>query len=185
MQIKITNADRPLTFPYRRPVIDPNSHSYIDLKKNPDQLRLIPEIRDWPELEHTLVELNRPGSPFSTIGCEKAILQDPTNGLSGVSGYVQIRLEDLSLAKNPHSYLRLFRAFEERAFAGWPDNDTLVEFEMQPTASDDRDEIYWSFSFWLIVRNYKTVAEACSGWSKALRFFREFLSESRSLYIIT
>ncbi len=167
-----------MSVPYLRSPNDPNSHSYVDLKRNPDQLSLIPEIRGWPELEWTLIELNRDGAPFSTIGCEKAICQDSATGSHGVSGYVQVRLEDLTLAKDEKSYSRLFHRFVQEAQKGWPDNDTFVEFEMQPTASHDRDEAYWSFTFWLIVRNCATEPEAREKWSRALKFFREFLVEN-------
>lgn len=175
MLFRISHAPTPIVVPYLRPPDDPQSHSYIDLKKNPEQLTLIPEISEWPELESTLVELNRPLSPFSTIGCEKCICGE---GPYGVSGYVQFRLEDLSLAINENSYVRLLSRLYRKAVAGWPRDDATVELELQKTASDDRDELYWSAALWLIVRGCDTSDRAKMLWSAALRFIRESLLEN-------
>jgi hypothetical protein len=54
MQFKLIKSASPLAVPYSRPANDPNSHSYVDLKRIREQISLIPEIRAWPELERTL-----------------------------------------------------------------------------------------------------------------------------------
>ncbi len=174
MLMKITKVTNPLGVPYARRAEDQSSHSYIDLKQHPDGLKDIPEIHGWPELSVTLEELNQPASAFRTLGCEKAEI-DQGEGLCGISGYVQIGFEDLTRAKDEKNYAALFQRFHQHAAKGWPDNDTVVEFEMQPTLFIELGETCWSFSFWLVVRNCKKGVEAREKWSSALKFFREFL----------
>ncbi len=93
----------------------------------------------------------------------------------GASGYVQVCFDDTETAKDQENYLALFRRFQVHAAQGWPDNDTVVQFEMQPTFFIELNETCWSFSFWLIVRNCKSDIAAKEKWSNALKFFREFL----------
>jgi hypothetical protein len=181
MHVKVTQNPKPLSIPYLR-YGRPDSHSYVDLKRFPDQISVIPEVKGWPELEVTLVELNRPDSPFSTIGCEKQI-QETERGY-GMSGYVGVRFEDLETARSKEAHARLFDRFNRQVAANWPGDDTHVEFEMQRTASTDRPMEYWSFSIWLIVREHPAADEAKDRWSIALRAIREFLLESGTIGLL-
>jgi len=176
MRITITRATKPICLPYHRPSSDPKSHSYVDLKKYPDEIASIPEIRGWPALESALVDLNR-GDTFRTVGCEKCFC--PNADLWGVSGYLQVCFEDLALARDIDSHSHLFGAFEQHAAHAWPDNDTTVEFEMQETVSADKDMVFWSFSIWLVVPNCRSQDEAKQKWSSALRFICGFLLSTK------
>jgi hypothetical protein len=175
---RFSKASNLLAVPYLRSASDSNSHSYVDLKHHPEQIDLIPEIKGWPELRVTLIEMNAPDTAFSTLGCEKAICGKPPN--AGVSGYVQFRFEDIAIAKNPQSYRRLLDRVQERAVTGWPANDAEVDFELQSTVSDDRNEGYWSATIWLIVRNCATPEIAKDRWSSGLRFVRGCLLEDEN-----
>jgi hypothetical protein len=84
------------------------------------------------------------------------------------------------LARDHASYRRLLDRLFYKAVNGWPDNDTEVEFELQQTASDDRDQVYWSAAIWLIVRNCNSADAAKEKWSAALKFIREFMVENGS-----
>jgi hypothetical protein len=174
MLIKIRREPKPIGVPYGRPQEELSSHSYINLRQFPEGIDDIPEVRDWPELRATLVDLNRSGSAFQTLGCEKMEIEE--QGAHSVSGYVQICFENLSKAKDEKFYTVLFNRFYRHAETGWPDNLTHVIFEIQPTIFIELGALSClSISFWLIVVDCGSAVEAKEKWSGALKFFREFL----------
>lgn len=179
MRVCVSRIEKPIGVPYFRPDEDPNSHSYIELKEHPEQISLIPEIRDWPELEATLREMNSISSRFKTLGCEKSEIR-PNDGSYGVSGYVDVAFEDLALAKNWDAHLRLFQIFQAQAVTQGPDTGTCMEFVMQPTQWIELQELAWSFSVWVIVGCCRSGAEAKEKWSAALKVVREFLLAEKS-----
>jgi hypothetical protein len=48
------------------------NYGYVRIKNNMDVLELIPEARDWPELQKFLAMANADTSPVESVGCEKA-----------------------------------------------------------------------------------------------------------------
>jgi len=168
MRVTVIRGEKPLGIPYLRQPGDPNSHGYIDLKLHPEQISLIPEARNWPELERTLITLNQPGSRYRTHGCEKALCCGDDG--HGVSGYVGVRFEELAQAEDGLAYSSLFDAFKERASGGWPEDDVFVQFEMQPTLLREVRRQVWSVSVWIVVRGHKTEESAKERWSAALKF---------------
>ena len=177
MFVKVTKNEKPLGIPYFRPPDDTNSHSFVDLRQHPEQIALIPEIRDWPELEATLIDLRKPGSAFRSHGCEKQFCEDGSG--HGVSGYVGVWFDDISRAKSLEAHAEFFDRFQKEALTGWPDTDTFVEFEVQPTILREENATIWSFSIWLIVRGCASQEAAKEKWSAALKFVREFLTGQR------
>jgi hypothetical protein len=177
MRVCISRIEKPIGVPYGRQATDPKSHGYVNLRENPEQIALIPEIHDWPELESTLRELNRTDSPFQTLGCEKAEIH-PNDGSHGVSGYVDIAFVDLAIAQRWDIHLRLFQIFQQQMVAQWPGEATSVEFVMQPTQWIELQQSSWSFSVWVVVGNCRTETAAKEEWSATLKIVREFLLSS-------
>jgi len=184
MRVCVSRTENPIGVPYMRQEADSNSHSYVDLRQSLEQISLIPEIRDWPELETTLRDINRAGSRFQTLGCEKSEIR-PNDGSYGVSGYVDIAFEDLTIAKQWDFHVRLFQIFQAQAVTRWPDAGTCVEFVMQPTHWIELQQQSWSFSVWVIVGNCRSTIEAKERWSAALKVVREFLLANETFGLIT
>jgi hypothetical protein len=68
-EVLLSVEHKPLGIPYNRSESDKGSHGFIDLRKRPDQISLIPELAEWPELRETVIELNSITGPFKTLGC--------------------------------------------------------------------------------------------------------------------
>ena len=55
------------------------NHGYRRLKGIGGAVSLIPEARDWPELQKFLETVNAESSPIESVGCEKAFFTDEKN----------------------------------------------------------------------------------------------------------
>jgi hypothetical protein len=75
------------------------NYGYVRIKNNADVLGLIPEARDWPELQEFLAVVNADNSPIESVGCEKAY--SPGNIPGGppvlLGAYFNILFTDVAL----------------------------------------------------------------------------------------
>lgn len=174
MRVSISRAEKPIGVPYSRPAADPNSHSYVDLKQDPEGITQIPEIRDWPELEDALRALNAPEAPYRTIGCEKSAIKQ-ADGAHGVSGYVEIALANLEIARRWDVNIQLIQAVQAEAVLRWSEENLFAEFVIHPALWIEVQQQTWCFEMWVIVAGLGTPENAKERWSEILREFRRCL----------
>ncbi|MDG6340409.1 hypothetical protein [Glaesserella parasuis] len=68
----------------------------IDLVNHPEKIDEILEIAQLPELKTTLIELNKPDSPFITLGCSHWIGKYDNSHFS----YIEFTFKDAKIADN-------------------------------------------------------------------------------------
>ena len=168
--------ESPLGIPYYRPEDDPTSHSYVNLRQQPDLIAVLPELQKSVPLKEFVAALNASNSPFETFGCEKWSAPWSHEQFPGFitrhGSYVEIALLDKRHCSTPDVYSKLVNEFRAYAAAN-PVYDVMhVHFTLRKTVSTDL--AWWSLCCW----NYgigRNDAEAERWWSEGLRYFRMFL----------
>jgi hypothetical protein len=108
--ISISNKSGPAV-PY--PKVDhgdgSRNYGYRRVKGNPDAIRAIPEVVDWPELEHFLIAVNQAASPIESVGCERSFspLEASGNASVRLGSYVDLIFTELALNEHPENLLLL------------------------------------------------------------------------------
>ncbi|MDT0359341.1 hypothetical protein RJO15_26395 [Herbaspirillum huttiense F1] len=103
----------------------------IDLLTNPEQIDLIHELAESPQLYDLVLELNRPGRPLMTLGC--AYGED--DGF--FCGYLDLSIRDLPVAQN-----ELFIASIDDQFRDWLN----VTFNGNDPALGIYHSFFWEYS---------------------------------------
>ena len=75
-EVLLTVDHQPLGVPYLRASEDGESSSFVDLKRQPERIDEIPELRSWPELKKLVSEINRPSGIFKTLGCAEFVYEN-------------------------------------------------------------------------------------------------------------
>jgi len=127
--------DGGLGIPYpaqKRP--DGENHGYLDLKRHPALIKLVPEIQGWPELELFLSDINLPTSIFRTLGCEVGSTQ-LRNGNTKITSYNDIAFEILEW-NHRDAFVTLWEKFQlyTKDYSNTP---AKVEFELQQASYND------------------------------------------------
>jgi hypothetical protein len=139
---------------YDLPYIAENStHSYIDLRLDPDRIKLIPELVSQPVLRELVATLNGKHGPFMTHGC--AFAQRPPNEPGGTiplspesrgathwcTSYVIFSYWLMGLNRE-ENYAALYEGYQQEA------HGTEVCFVIQPayfrTLYEERVDAKWS-----------------------------------------
>jgi hypothetical protein len=105
----------------------------------------------------------------------KKLPYDRVQPRSSVSGYVGMRFADTAMAKNDRAHQVLFERFTFLARRDLSDNDTFVEFEVQPTLLRHENESVWSFSLWILVRGCASPEDAKAKWCSTLEVIQGIL----------
>jgi hypothetical protein len=161
-----------LGVPYSRH--DPNSHSYVDLKRDPDLIEELPELYNEPEIRRLVIKLNEPDGYFRSIGCErKYVADDEASGRGRFTSYVGFALDAWpfeskeaaqSIASTFNDYAKQFE---------WSDNVQMI-IEIQPTVFYDSNQSGWSLDFWACGFGHNE-EESRSAWSVAMSRFTDFV----------
>ncbi len=185
LPLELTDHHVPVPYPaIRRP--NSENHGFIDIKNRPELAGDIPKARDFPPLLNLLRAINRSGSPFATLGCEKAFsdysVPDHPELKTKLCGYV-----DICFARVDRNLDR--GAFEEAAFslasyaAGKPQPQfskarmELCRATYAPLVSSDIKEAAYCMSIWVAGFGV-TEAEALERYSSLMAIATEFFEQS-------
>jgi hypothetical protein len=167
-------VEKPLGIPYFRS--EPGSHSYVNLREEPDKIALLPELTDCPPLRDFVIALNAPSGQFETFGCEKWIgpwANDAFPGYGFRQGcYVDIALVNKEVCATQRPYRQLIDTFRQYAVVHRVYDLMHVGFELRPTVS--AREAWWTMGVWIYGVG-RDEADAKQWWQKALEYFKTFL----------
>lgn len=91
---------------------DSTNVRYFDLKKHPEKISELPELRGWLELEKFLIVVNQPGSLFRTLRVDVAPSDINHSGFTKkITSYVTIAFEILEWNVTPGTYVDLYKRF--------------------------------------------------------------------------
>jgi len=172
-----------LGFPYFTPN-DP-SRRYLDLKANPNQTELIPEIKGFPELRPLIETLNRPEARFRSLGCEAALepLSDQSQQWK-LTSYVDVAFDPLMLNFELHRFESLGGDFREwlQQENAQVNNLTGIEFVVGSCCFNELG-CRWGYYLALWVHGYgRSVLEARVNWIVALNRLDRFFSQISSSF---
>jgi hypothetical protein len=144
--VMYNESGQPLGVPYHRDCDDPNSHSYVDLKREPNRIDEIPELRDEPALQRLVVTLNDPRGCFRSIGCERWYTPQQVEGERGQFGsYVGFALDAWPF-REKEAAQSIAADFIDRE-APLPEDFRMI-IELRPTAFHHEKLVGWSLEFW-------------------------------------
>jgi hypothetical protein len=173
---KVEIEESPLGIPYFRPKDDLNSHSYVNLRAEPDQITALPELQKSVPLREFVAALNAVGSRFETFGCEKWAspwTHDQFPGFNTRHGsYVDFALCEKLQCGSPDTYFALIEELRSYSAAN-PIYDVIhIHFTLRKTGGYDL--AWWSLCVW----NYgigRSDKEAEKWWAEGLRYFQTFM----------
>ncbi|MDQ1473765.1 MAG: hypothetical protein QOJ99_5245 [Bryobacterales bacterium] len=114
MLLTFSEAGPGIGIPYdrsERP--DGTNHGYIDLKRSPESIHSIPELKGYPELFRFIEDANRDESVFRTAGCAVSISAgDGGNYIH--NSFIHLLFEILHWNTSPTCYRLLFEEFRDR-----------------------------------------------------------------------
>lgn len=99
-----------LGVPYWRSEDDLKSHSYIDLKQQPERSAELPEIQDWPELKIAIDKING-HRLFKTLGCGSWVHETESPDQIQFTSYIAFCYDQMKLNEDAQAYYRLFHHF--------------------------------------------------------------------------
>src|SRR6185369_2681298 len=125
---------------------DPNSHDYIDLKANPEQIDLLPEVKDWPELKTALQTING-FSGLRTLGCAHWLSPElDEQKRTFVSSYIQFCFD--KLRTDVRVNYSLYHLLSGQLFQATLSDDLRIEMEIRRTAfNGDGMTLGWSVDY--------------------------------------
>ncbi len=153
-----------------------DNYGYFDLKRRPEDINKIPEIRDLPELRQLIVMLNAPNSLFHTLGCEKSFAPSENPQYKRrMNSYFDIVYEVVNWNLDTKNFEGLYAKFEEFAGSkGDLPNSFGVEFALGITIFNEHANLtglhtaIWNFGYG------KNDAEAKREWRKGIAIVKEF-----------
>jgi hypothetical protein len=170
----IAVEEKPLGIPYYRD--DPSSHSYVNLRDEPEKVNVLPELKDSPTLRDFVMALNAPTGPFETFGCEEwsgPWSHEKFPGFDVRHGsYVDFAFVDKARCGTQLVYRDLIDKFRQYAAENRVYDVMQVFFELRPTVSPNAS--WWTLGVWIygVGRNND---EAKRWWKEALEYFKACL----------
>lgn len=150
-EVTLNVEHKPLGIPYSRPESDKGSYGFVDLRKKPDQIKLIPELVDWPELRETVIALNSTTGLFKTLGCaEFSYLNEKSPEQSRLISYIEFCFEQLDLRCNKFKYYEIFHKFTEFVYDKRLPDELLIKFELRNTLYYEENISGWCLSYWVL-----------------------------------
>ncbi len=150
-EVRLNVVHKPLIIPYARDESDKSSHSFIDLRKEPEKINLIPEITDWPELRQTIIKLNDPKGLFKTLGC--AEFQYENCEKPYIVTYVGFCFENAEFCLDKFSYYELYHRFTKFVDRGKLPDELTIKMELRYTVFYEGKEeniAGWSMNYYLL-----------------------------------
>jgi hypothetical protein len=171
---EIAVGEKPLGIPYFRE--EPGSHSYVNLREEPDKIDLLPELTDCPPLRELVTALNAPTGSFETYGCEKWIGTWANDAFPGYGfrqgSYVDVALVNKEACATQTPYRELIEAFRQYAMVHRVYDLMQVGFELRWTVSASAG--WWTMSVWIYGIGLDE-ADAKRWWREAVEYFKTFL----------
>ncbi|MBS0366358.1 MAG: hypothetical protein JSR67_11110 [Proteobacteria bacterium] len=179
---EISVEEKPLGIPYFRS--EPGSHSYVNLREEPGEIDLLPELTDCPPLRDLVMALNAPTGPFETFGCEKWIRPWADEALPGYrfrfGCYVDLAFVNKEARVTQTFYRRLIEAFRQYAVVHRVYDLMHVGFELRPTISGDAT--WWTLGIWIFGIG-RDEADAKHWWQEAVKYMKAFLITQTELVV--
>ena len=171
---EISVEEKPLGISYFRS--EAGSHSYVNLREEPDKINLLPELTDCPPLGDLVIALNARTGRFETYGCEKWIGPWTNKAFPGhgfrQGSYVDLALVNKAACATQGPYRELIEAFRQYAVVHRVYDLMHVGFELRPTVS--ASAAWWTMGVWIYGIG-RDEAEAKRWWQKAVEYFTTFL----------
>jgi hypothetical protein len=133
--------------PYYRPPEDSNSASFIDLKKQPERISEIPELRDWTELRNVIRAANE-SSNFKTLGCAEFVY-DQDSPQYMLLTYVDFCFAKPELNHDQPNFYDLFHRFTEYVETLTPPDNLVIKIELRRTDYYDENIAGWCMEYWV------------------------------------
>lgn len=183
-EFKVADEGQGLGIPYLEGSASGSTNvGYFDLKKNPEALSGLPELRGWPELKNFLRVVNQPDGLFRSLRCDVAASRIDHSGCTRkVTSYVTVAFEVLDWNRAQGGYGELYRRFREYSAGVKAPVKLVIEFELIPTSYRTHGIIRcWSLDVW--VSGLGTSKEAARAtWRAGLRVVEDFLTRESALY---
>lgn len=164
--------------PYR-PNVRPDGENfgYFDLKRDPQRIDEIPELRDWPPLRKLVQSLNEQTSFFRTIACDTGVLDVSGSPPSKRVGcYFRIAFEVLKWNLEKENYLHLFDAIYQRCTNTQLPNKVVVAGGIKPTHFNHHQVFGWTLM--IDVSGYApSEQEARESWTQAMALIESIFNE--------
>src|SRR5712664_40501 len=166
---------KPMGVPYGRHG-DPASHSYVNLRDNPESIDLLPEFRDSIPLREFVRALNMPSSPYQTFGCAKwsEAWSNPLfpDFITRFGSYVDFAFADVSLCGSADAYQSLIAEFREYTVVNRSYDVMHTGFEITPTVNATNQ--WFTLSYYNFGMG-RSAAESERWWAEGLSYFQRFL----------
>lgn len=157
---------------------DAGSHSYVNLREEPQRIDEIPELKECPTFRDFVAALNSSQSPFQTFGCDKGKHDWSHAQYSGCTvrygSYLDVAFVDREIS-HVDSYRDLIRRFRQHAsenHASGFHSMMHVYCAVRPTVSPNGN--WWTLS----LHNFgvgRADDEAHHWWEHCIRHTQDFL----------
>jgi hypothetical protein len=168
--------DHPMGVPYFRPPEDGSSHSYVNLRQNPDLIDDLPELRNSVHLREFVLALNSQSSPYQTFGCEKWITDWSHPQFPGFTirsgSYADIAYANIARCSSPAVFQELVADLRQYSRENRVYDMMHVGFEIKPTVGPAGQ--WWTLDYY----NFgigKSEQEAEHWWAQGLDYIGKFL----------
>lgn len=150
-EVSLNVVHKPLGIPYMREESDKSSYGFIDLRKEPEKINLIPEVTDWPDVKQTVIKLNDPKGLFKTLGC--AEFQYENCDRPYLVTYVGFCFENAEFRLDKFNYYELFHRLTEFVNGKAFPDELTIKMELRRTAFYEEKEeniAGWSMDYFLL-----------------------------------
>ncbi len=116
-----------------RPDGDVN-HGFIDLRDRPELVHSIPEANASPGLQKILVALNRKGSRFMSLGCERGVFfeNNAANWPVSIGSYTTVVFRDFEANRSKEDFVALSRSIWKDFKPKSSERPVLLELIVEP-----------------------------------------------------
>ena len=181
-EVDVSNG---LGIPYLSDLRDGGGNAgYFDLKKEPEKISDIHELKNWPELRELVTLINHQDSFFRTLRCQVFLSGIPENlrFKRACFSYTTIAFEilDYNLSEGCHEELR--QAIAKYATEFLSECCTHIELELTSTSYNERGVSRgWSLTIhvWGLGQENKEAREA---WAMGIRALYNFFAKECFAY---
>ncbi|OOF80229.1 hypothetical protein [Rodentibacter caecimuris] len=117
----------------------------IDLINNPEKINEIPEIAQLSELKQTLIDLNKPTTPFITLACAHWINKSDNSHFS----YIEFTFKDKNVANDLNFILTLEEQLHQFFINKLTVNFTQEQKDYYAAYLEEQSQIYYRPIYYL------------------------------------
>ena len=175
--IILTLRDYCKTVPYEPAERDLSTcHGFTLLKgASLAQIAAVPEVQDLPCLREALVTINAVGTPFFTIGCEKAF--NRTSESWWAKGYLEFAFNDHDYAADAQWYFKLFFDFTHYVWKRAFDAPVQFHWELSGVQFKAGGFTGYSATLWIQTADLASESDVKALWCAALTLLAEYLAQ--------